>query len=506
MVGNEDEFATARDEAATPLPLPLAERARLPPRSSAYLAEYTVFLLGPDETLEGHADPQLRAYLDPVTLAVYPTFSASSSRRAPTHRPEDLLETGFPVRQPDADAFMALLRQGPERSLCATDLISGGGKGAAREEGGGEGNGDESVTLVRELNSDRGGDGGGGGGGGSGKISSIPPTIAYQIYECRDLSGHPVVSKLHASFEQLAFFFIDGMTGIDVSDPNWRLLLAMARQSDGTLHPAAFATYYRHFHYPDQVRLKLSQLLVLPHYQNQGLARALLETAQQRALADDHVVDFTVEDPTPIMRRIRDVMDVQNTPAWLRQELPHPSSPGGQDMGFVHVGTVGNGSGNGSQHGSEAGPSGHHHHQGTGADDLSLPAHVVARLRREHKCSRPQALTMWEAALRYQRGPKVARAAVHARLLAAQTRTLTAVSRKVLVPGEREDEFIMRKQWVKETGKPGGQSCAVELDEEAQEELSEERLEEMVEDRMTYLEGLVGAGGRAERGKATTRC
>lgn len=130
----------------------------------------------------------------------------------------------------------------------------------------------------------------------------------------------------HARFEPLILFFIDGASAVDSEDDNWTLLCAtrhvyetdaerdaiVSGASDGThgWSTAAFATIYEFFQYPDKKRARLSQIVVAPPFQRQGLGSALLSAT--RALASKRgFVDVTVEDPTPQLRRLRDVSDVR---------------------------------------------------------------------------------------------------------------------------------------------------------------------------------------------------
>ena len=54
-----------------------------------------------------------------------------------------------------------------------------------------------------------------------------------------------------------------------------------------------FATVYSVFSYPDRKRMRVSQVLVLPPFQRQGVGRALLQSVY--ALADSHnALDVTV--------------------------------------------------------------------------------------------------------------------------------------------------------------------------------------------------------------------
>ena len=130
----------------------------------------------------------------------------------------------------------------------------------------------------------------------------------------------------HARFEPLILFYIDGASAVDSEDDNWTLLCAtrhayetdaeraavVSGASDGARGWAtvAFATVYAFYQYPDKKRARLSQIVVAPPFQRQGLGSALL--AATRSVATTRgFVDVTVEDPTPQLRRLRDVSDVR---------------------------------------------------------------------------------------------------------------------------------------------------------------------------------------------------
>ena len=130
----------------------------------------------------------------------------------------------------------------------------------------------------------------------------------------------------HARFEPLILFYIDGASAVDSEDDNWTLLCAtrhayasdaeraavVSGASDGAKGWAtvAFATVYEFFQYPDKKRARLSQIVVAPPFQRQGLGSALLAATRDVAVKRGFA-DVTVEDPTPQLRRLRDVSDVR---------------------------------------------------------------------------------------------------------------------------------------------------------------------------------------------------
>ena len=131
----------------------------------------------------------------------------------------------------------------------------------------------------------------------------------------------------HARFEPLILFFIDGASAVDSEDDNWTLLCAtrhlyasdaeraaiVSGASDGApgaWSMVAFATVYAFYQYPDRKRARLSQIVVAPPFQRQGLGSALLAATRAVAVKRDFA-DLTVEDPTPQLRRLRGVADVR---------------------------------------------------------------------------------------------------------------------------------------------------------------------------------------------------
>ena len=125
-----------------------------------------------------------------------------------------------------------------------------------------------------------------------------------------ELATNDEARKWHAAMEAYAVFFIDAASKIDNKDPRWTLLVATRHHADGRWETAGFTTVYRFYAYPDSERARLSQILVLPPYQRQGLGGKMLEAVRKLAI-DRSMRDLTVEDPTDQLQRLRDVHDVK---------------------------------------------------------------------------------------------------------------------------------------------------------------------------------------------------
>lgn len=70
-----------------------------------------------------------------------------------------------------------------------------------------------------------------------------------------------------------------------------------------------YSTVYLYYAYPQNIRPRISQMLVLPPFQGMGIGAELIETVYRKFKADDKVVDITVEDPSDDFRRVRNYVD-----------------------------------------------------------------------------------------------------------------------------------------------------------------------------------------------------
>ena len=111
--------------------------------------------------------------------------------------------------------------------------------------------------------------------------------------------------SLHDRLQAMPLLYVDGANYIDNTDPRWEVYLAL---KGGAI--AGFATVYSFYAYPARERLRLSQILVFPPFQRQGLASSLLERVYADAAARG-ALDLTVEDPSDEFQLLREKVDVR---------------------------------------------------------------------------------------------------------------------------------------------------------------------------------------------------
>ncbi|KAH9627030.1 hypothetical protein KSS87_023718 [Heliosperma pusillum] len=129
----------------------------------------------------------------------------------------------------------------------------------------------------------------------------------------RLVMGDMSAGLLYSRVVPLVLLLVDGSNPIDVTDSNWEMYIIVQKttdqQGDNATKLLGFAASYRFFHYPDSLRLRLSQILVLPPYQQKGYGRRLLELLNHVTVSEN-VYDLTVEEPVDSLQHIRYYIDV----------------------------------------------------------------------------------------------------------------------------------------------------------------------------------------------------
>ncbi|KAI8380970.1 acyl-CoA N-acyltransferase [Radiomyces spectabilis] len=121
--------------------------------------------------------------------------------------------------------------------------------------------------------------------------------------------------KLHRRMQFFVPLFVEGATYIDDEDEKWEIYTIYKRE--GTLqayryHFVGYCTAYPFFCWPDNTRMRISQFLVLPPFQQQGHGSKLYQTLYQYFTARKDVIELTVEDPNQEFCDMRDKNDFRH--------------------------------------------------------------------------------------------------------------------------------------------------------------------------------------------------
>ncbi|XP_031635725.1 histone acetyltransferase type B catalytic subunit [Contarinia nasturtii] len=153
----------------------------------------------------------------------------------------------------------------------------------------------------------------------------------FEIFECNIET--PGFIAYHARLQTFLLWFVDAASYIDITDPQWMFFVVYEKytSNNGSVQYATvgYSTVYSYYAYPQNIRPRISQCLILPPFQGMGIGAQVIETIYNKFNRDPKVVDITVEDPSDDFRRVRNFVDAK-----LCMDLPE-FAPEKLKMGFT---------------------------------------------------------------------------------------------------------------------------------------------------------------------------
>ncbi|KAI5969522.1 HAT1 [Candida margitis] len=143
--------------------------------------------------------------------------------------------------------------------------------------------------------------------------------VEYEVYKINLKSAAGV--ELHKRLQILVLLYIEAGSFIDVEDELWDLYVLYEKTpEDKEPSVVGFATAYNYWKYPGakafddekaEVRIKISQFIILPIYQGQGLGQSFYSHLCKYWLTNDDIVEIVVEDPNEGFDDMRDRADLK---------------------------------------------------------------------------------------------------------------------------------------------------------------------------------------------------
>ncbi|SAL96284.1 hypothetical protein [Absidia glauca] len=151
----------------------------------------------------------------------------------------------------------------------------------------------------------------------------------YEIYKCS--LKDPRFREYHRRMQFFVLLFIEGSSYIEEDDDKWEFFVLFKREKAGdstTFDFVGYCSAYPFYCWPDQTRMRISQFLILPPFQNMGHGGNLYETIYKLFVQRNDVVEMTVEDPNESFSDMRDKCDLtylQDSNAFDGITIPVPS-------------------------------------------------------------------------------------------------------------------------------------------------------------------------------------
>jgi len=139
---------------------------------------------------------------------------------------------------------------------------------------------------------------------------------AYEVW--RSNVGDARCRELLRNMQLLVLLYIEGGSVIELHDEEWsnrrwEVFFLYNKQSD-EYNFIGYCTLYRYYFFnklsADQVRVRLSQFLILPPYQREGFGSRFYDTIIQCYLGTPEVREITIEDPSQEFSDLRDRRDM----------------------------------------------------------------------------------------------------------------------------------------------------------------------------------------------------
>jgi len=135
----------------------------------------------------------------------------------------------------------------------------------------------------------------------------------YEIYRV-DASMSEFESQKFIDYlvrvQTMLVYYIETSNFIDHEDPQWTHYFLYEKRKQGNSEfryiTIGYLSVYNYYAYPDKTRTRVSQILILPTYQNMGHGGELVEAVYKDACQNPRVIDVTAESPSIEFIKLRD--------------------------------------------------------------------------------------------------------------------------------------------------------------------------------------------------------
>lgn len=393
-------------------------------------------VFGDEEQIAGYSDLQVDVWLDPNTFKAY-------------------LEVHFSEKQEPADDIEASLREWFGEDGITTDGAAFRASLAASQP-----------LAAAELGQLRYSTGQAGAAG----------AAAVEVYHSQLASAPARLKALHAALQPLLVFYIDAASYLDATDPDWQLLLAVQQHKERTI-VVGLCAVYRCYRYPSGCRLRLSQLLVLPPFQRQGVGRALLRAAYSVA-QELGARDVTFEDPTEQLQALRHDLDLQ-----LLMQNKDITAAAARAAAAVADSMPPPGAGSAAAQRQ--------------ANPLALPAAALAAAQADTRLAAKQVRYVWEAVLYLQPQLRSGKG------LAALKKLIRARAQGGGATAQRDAQGKQfcdtgKDSWIMARGRGGPSAVSLSAVEAQEAEQQEAAVATFVADRLQQLQEMAAAADAAK--------
>jgi len=144
------------------------------------------------------------------------------------------------------------------------------------------------------------------------KLENEDDSIVYEYYKCSLKT--PGFKEYHRRLQLFLLWTIEGASYIDETDNKWIIYTLYQKVNVGnsvTYNLVGYCTCYPFYVYPNKLRMRISQFLILPPYQRKHHGEKLYQKLYEIYSKDKEVACINVEDPNEKFSDMRDIIDLR---------------------------------------------------------------------------------------------------------------------------------------------------------------------------------------------------
>lgn len=127
----------------------------------------------------------------------------------------------------------------------------------------------------------------------------------------------------HTRLQTFSLFFINNSSYLDKNDKKWKIFLIFEKYKEKEeikYSIIGYSTVYPFYGYPNSIRLRISQFLILPPFRKQGHGSKLLNSIYDYG-KQVNCLEICVEDPSDEFQLIRDKLDFKRFNTIVKNDL-----------------------------------------------------------------------------------------------------------------------------------------------------------------------------------------
>ncbi|TCD60783.1 histone acetyltransferase 1 [Steccherinum ochraceum] len=203
--------------------------------------------------------------------------------------------------------------------------------------------------------------------------------VEFEVYHAK--WDTPGFREYHRRMQIFILLYIEGGSYIEEGEDAWEFVVLYEKRRRRsspdvvTYHFVGYSTLYPFYCFPEKTRMRLSQFVILPPYQQEGHGSALYASIYQYIVSEPTIAELTVEDPAEPFEDLRDRNDLKmllNNERFMREALGDDFTNSGRASPAHHPSPLLNGNGH-NGHGGGGGGGGRVARSRTTHHERSVP-------------------------------------------------------------------------------------------------------------------------------------